>query len=107
MKVWILMIFFLSPILGCHAIEGMQEVTEKANNEGKRILQNMDKYVQKVEIGARGVERACFSYFKARFQKGISKQLDRDTGAQMQGENKGSEPEPKTQKMEKKAGETK
>ena len=101
------MIFFLSPILGCHAIEGMQEVKGKANKEGKRILENIDGYVQKVEIGARGVERACFSYFKARFQKGISNQLDRGTGAQMQEEDKGFEPEPKTQKMEKKAGETK
>ena len=83
------MIFFLSPISGCHVIEGMQEAEEKANNEGKRILENIDGYVQKVEIVARGVERSCFSYFKARFQKGTSTQLDRGTGAQMQEEDKG------------------
>jgi hypothetical protein len=91
MKVWILMIFFLSAILGCHAVEGLQEVKEKANNEGKRILENIDGYVQKVEIGARRVERACFSYFKSRFQKGIINQRDRGTGAQMQQEDNGVE----------------
>jgi hypothetical protein len=91
MKVGILLIFFLSAILGCHPVEGLQEVKEKANSEGKRILENIDGYVQKVEIGARRVERACFSYFKAKFQKGISNQADRGTGARMQEEDKGSE----------------
>jgi hypothetical protein len=91
MKVWILLIFFLSPILGCQAVEGMQEAKEKANSEGKRILENIDGYVQRAEIDARRVEKACFSYFKARFQKGTSNQRDRGMGSQRPEENNGFE----------------
>jgi len=85
------MIFLLSSTLGCHAIEGLQELREKANNKGKRILENIDGYVQKAEVGTREVERACFSYLKARFQKGISDQSDGDRGTRMQEEDKGFE----------------
>ena len=91
MKVWALMIFFLFPILGCHAFEGMQEVKEKANNGGKRILENVNGYIQRAEIATRGLEKACFSYFKAKFQKGRSNQLDRGMQAQKPEGDKGLE----------------
>jgi hypothetical protein len=82
MKAWVLMIFLFSLILGCHAVEGLQELREKANSEGRRILENADAYVQKAEMIIRGAERACFSYFQARLQKGIDNQSNGVTRGQ-------------------------
>ena len=74
------MIFLFSPILGCHAVEGLRELEEKANSEGKKILENADAYAQKAEMIIRGTERAFFNYFQARLQKGVDNQAGDVTG---------------------------
>lgn len=66
---WCLMIFLLSFIFACHPAKGMQEAKEKANREGRRVLENIDGYAQNAERAAQRSERACFNFMRELFQK--------------------------------------
>ncbi len=74
------MIFLLPFILGCNPIKGVREAREKANKEGRMILENIDGYVQKAEIAAQRTERACFGFLEELFQKGRSSEAESGTG---------------------------
>jgi len=86
-----LMIFLLSFILGCNPTKGLQEVREKANKEGRIILESIDRYAQKAEMAARRSERACFSFMRELFQKSRSGGTERGRGAQREQVDRGRE----------------
>jgi hypothetical protein len=86
-----LMIFLLSFILGCNPTKGLQEVREKANKEGRIILENIDGYAQKAEMAARRSERACFSFMRELFQRSRSGETERGKGAQREQVERGRE----------------
>lgn len=85
------MIFLLSLILGCNPIQGMQKAREKANKEGRMILENIDAYAQKAEIAARRSERACFSFMRELFQQSRSSGTESGMGAQKEHKDRGRE----------------
>jgi len=82
MKRWFLLIFLLSFIFVWHPIKGMQEAKEKANREGRMILENIDGYAQKAEMAAQRSERACFNFMRELLQKGRSGEIERSTESQ-------------------------
>ncbi len=69
-KGWILLLsLLLSFILGCNSFEGMQGVRERADQEGKRVLEKIDGYAQQAENATLKAERACFSHLVKIFPK--------------------------------------
>ena len=81
-KGWILLLSLLSFILSCNPVEGMKEMRERADQEGKRVLEKIDGYAQKAEIAAQRAERAGFSYLIKILPKSISSQPDGGRRAQ-------------------------
>ncbi len=75
-KGWLLLLSILSFIVGCNSIEGMREMKERTDREGKMVLETIDRYVQKAEITALRAERAWFSYLIKILPKSISRQGD-------------------------------
>ena len=91
MNLCLLMILLLSFISGCNPTKGLQEVREKANQEGRVILENIDGYAQKAETAARRSERACFSLMRELFQRSRSGETESGMGAQRKQADRGRE----------------